>query len=361
MKQSTSFAQVATNLLNVLQGYTKGIRFVAVLTMLLSIGVGKAWADYTITFKTSGNNNDGSQAQTTIANLISSGGGYVSTISATKAYNGKNGYGVKLGSSSEVGNVSMNLTSNGNNIGQIKASKLIVNAAYYKTGPKLKVTVTYTDNTTVSQSLSLTASIAAYDVTLSSTKTLKSIKIESVAGSSEERVYCHSIQVVAAAAVSTYTVTYDLNGGAGTKPTQAAVAAGGTFTLAASSGFSKEGYSFAGWNDGTNTYNAGDTYTMPAKEVTLKALWTALPQYTVTWSVDGKPTTEEVYSGDKVTKAPIIDENNLPCDGADKFVGWTTDEYQGDSEPNPLYKTAAEIPAITGDITFYAVFADYAN
>jgi hypothetical protein len=162
---------VATNLLNVLQGYTKGIRFVAVLTMLLSIGVGKAWADYTITFKTSGNNNDGSQAQTTIANLISSGGGYVSTISATKAYNGKNGYGVKLGSSSEVGNVSMNLTSNGNNIGQIKASKLIVNAAYYKTGPKLKVTVTYTDNTTVSQSLSLTASIAAYDVTLSSTKT----------------------------------------------------------------------------------------------------------------------------------------------------------------------------------------------
>ena len=43
MKQSTSFAQVATNLLNVLQGYTKGIRFVVVLTMLLIVGIGQAW------------------------------------------------------------------------------------------------------------------------------------------------------------------------------------------------------------------------------------------------------------------------------------------------------------------------------
>ena len=47
MKQSTTFAQVATNLLNVLQGYTKGIRFVAVLTMLLIVGIGQAWGQYT--------------------------------------------------------------------------------------------------------------------------------------------------------------------------------------------------------------------------------------------------------------------------------------------------------------------------
>ena len=47
MKQSTSFAQVATNLLNVLQGYTKGIRLVVVLTMLLVVGIGQTWgADF---------------------------------------------------------------------------------------------------------------------------------------------------------------------------------------------------------------------------------------------------------------------------------------------------------------------------
>ena len=36
-------AQVANSIKNLLQGYTKGIRFVAVLTMLLIVGVGQAW------------------------------------------------------------------------------------------------------------------------------------------------------------------------------------------------------------------------------------------------------------------------------------------------------------------------------
>ena len=37
MKQSTSFAQVATNLLNVLQGYTKGIRLLLVMFLTLTV------------------------------------------------------------------------------------------------------------------------------------------------------------------------------------------------------------------------------------------------------------------------------------------------------------------------------------
>ena len=45
MKQSTTFACVANKFSKVLQGYTKGIRFVAVLTMLLTMGIGQAWAD----------------------------------------------------------------------------------------------------------------------------------------------------------------------------------------------------------------------------------------------------------------------------------------------------------------------------
>ena len=51
MKQSTTFAQVATNLLNVLQGYTKGIRLVVVFTMLLIVGIGQAWGAGTETFE----------------------------------------------------------------------------------------------------------------------------------------------------------------------------------------------------------------------------------------------------------------------------------------------------------------------
>lgn len=43
MKQSTSFAQVATNLLNVLQGYTKGIRFLLVIFLTLTVTT-NAWS-----------------------------------------------------------------------------------------------------------------------------------------------------------------------------------------------------------------------------------------------------------------------------------------------------------------------------
>ena len=49
MNQSTSFAQVATNLLNVLQGYTKSIRFVVVLSFLFTLSVGSVLgATYTL-------------------------------------------------------------------------------------------------------------------------------------------------------------------------------------------------------------------------------------------------------------------------------------------------------------------------
>ena len=56
MTQSTFSAQVANNLSKVLQGYTKGIRLIALLTMLCTVGVGQMWAESTDTydFKTDG-------------------------------------------------------------------------------------------------------------------------------------------------------------------------------------------------------------------------------------------------------------------------------------------------------------------
>ena len=90
---------------------------------------------------------------------------------------------------------------------------------------------------------------------------------------------------------------------------------------------------------------------------TINVTFDELPKFTVTWSVDGSTTTEQVYENGKASNAPTI--STLPC--GDKFVGWTTGEYQGISAPGTLYPTAADIPAITDDITFYAVFADYVN
>lgn len=125
----------------------------------------------------------------------------------------------------------------------------------------------------------------------------------------------------------------------------------------------KENHQFGGWFDNsgcTGTAVTAISTTATGNKV-YWAKWTELPKHTVTWSVDGNTTTEEVYSGKKPTGAPAIGPNNLPCEGADKFVGWTTREYKGDTAPGTLYPTADDIPAITKPTTFHAVFADYDN
>ena len=100
--------------------------------------------------------------------------------------------------------------------------------------------------------------------------------------------------------------------------------------------------------------------------VTKTATYTITVQakYTVTWMVNGSsysegtPTTQ-VCPGSHVTSLPTAPNPASYC--GDVFVGWTDEEYSGNSAPTPLYKTASEFPNATGNQTFYAVFADYAN
>jgi len=77
--------------------------------------------------------------------------------------------------------------------------------------------------------------------------------------------------------VTTYTVTYNANGGSGSVASQT-VNAGSSVTLPSGSGLSRSGYSFGGWNtntSGTGTnYSAGTSYT-PTASVTLYAKWTS--------------------------------------------------------------------------------------
>ena len=74
-----------------------------------------------------------------------------------------------------------------------------------------------------------------------------------------------------------FSVTYALDGGAGTLPTSDDRIQGEKFNLAASTGLTKKGYTFGGWNDGTTTYNAGAQYTMGGSAVTLTAVWNEIP------------------------------------------------------------------------------------
>ncbi len=70
------------------------------------------------------------------------------------------------------------------------------------------------------------------------------------------------------------TVTYAAGGATGVVPVQAAVATGGTFTVATAANLSRAGYTFDGWSDGTGKYQPGATYTVGTSAVTLTAQWT---------------------------------------------------------------------------------------
>ena len=51
MKQSTFSSMMVNSVKHILQGYTKGIRFIAILIVLLTMGLGQAWAGYNVHWK----------------------------------------------------------------------------------------------------------------------------------------------------------------------------------------------------------------------------------------------------------------------------------------------------------------------
>jgi uncharacterized repeat protein (TIGR02543 family) len=78
-----------------------------------------------------------------------------------------------------------------------------------------------------------------------------------------------------------YTVTYSQGLGSGTPTTEpASYSEGSELVIATDAGISRSGFTFAGWNDGTTTYQPGASYTVGTSNVTLTAQWTAIPAVT---------------------------------------------------------------------------------
>jgi len=75
---------------------------------------------------------------------------------------------------------------------------------------------------------------------------------------------------------TTYTVTYNVNGGSGAPTDNIRYTQGATVTVA-SPAPTRSGYTFNGWSYGGNIYQVGQTFVMPAADVTLTAQWTATP------------------------------------------------------------------------------------
>lgn len=122
--------------------------------------------------------------------------------------------------------------------------------------------------------------------------------------------------------------------------------------------FHTTGYTQTGWsktNGGSQYAAVGGSYTDNAAQ-TFYPVWTA-NKYTVTWSVNGSTyqTTSNV-SYNTTTSTPANPSVPGECTGS-TFMGWTaTQNYTSDSAPGDLFNGTS--PTITGNITFYAVFAD---
>ena len=164
------------------------------------------------------------------------------------------------------------------------------------------------------------------------------------------------------------------------------VTQGATVNIAATP---ESGYRFTGWtikkttggNDvtstllGANATTASTSFTMPDYDVTVEAVFVEIINYTITWKVNNANYTTYTGAGTLSTSAEggvkwstltLPDapaDNTLSACERTKFVGWSTSQLTGDghSAPSDLFKTTSDANAdshtITGNTTFYAVFA----
>ena len=136
------------------------------------------------------------------------------------------------------------------------------------------------------------------------------------------------------------TVTYDLNGGSSSLPTQADVVTAGTFTTAATP--ERAGYSFVGWSDGVANTGASTSYTMGAANITLTAQWSALP-HTITYDLEGG-------SGSTPTQADVVTAGTFTTATTPVRTYWTFNGWSDGATTTPastLYTVGTQNVTLT--------------
>lgn len=119
-----------------------------------------------------------------------------------------------------------------------------------------------------------------------------------------------------------------------------------------------EGYRFkeitatAGTVDNVNKQVTGIT-----AATTITVVFEPIPSYTVTWNVNGETTETSVQEGSK----PVFPATPESCDATSTtFIGWATAAWTGKTanlNDKTVYTSAADMPDVDADVTYYAVFA----
>jgi len=155
---------------------------------------------------------------------------------------------------------------------------------------------------------------------------------------------------------TTYTVSFNSNGGSGIVPPPQEALAGSSITLPDGSGLSRTGYTFGGWNTnaaGTETnYNAGSDYTVTGN-VTLYAKWnpvSSVTTYTVSFNANGGSGSVQSITVDSGSSITLPDGSGLSRTGY-TFGGWNTNT----AGTGTNYSADASY-TVTGNVTLYAMW-----
>ena len=152
------------------------------------------------------------------------------------------------------------------------------------------------------------------------------------------------------AGVTKYTVTFDMNEGAGTAPAAQTVEAGTEITLPTGSGFARGGFAFDGWNTAADetgdSYPGGSSFTVNGN-VTLYAKWST--SYTVEFNLNnGTGTTPPSQTVSPGANIELPDEDIGFSRSGFTFAGWNTN-------PNGLGTNHPAGPyTVNASITLYA-------
>jgi uncharacterized repeat protein (TIGR02543 family) len=149
-----------------------------------------------------------------------------------------------------------------------------------------------------------------------------------------------------------YNIRYNSSGASGSVPQNSVYIKGETVTMPANTtGLAKSNYALKGWkiNNLGPTYAAGESFSMPASDITMYADWVELPKYTVSYNLNGgtgtTPYSAVYYEGAEVQTAAAADYGVQRT--AWKFLGWST---------SPDGSVIASTFKLYKDVTLYAVW-----
>lgn len=357
MKQSTFSAQVANNLLTLLQGYSKTIRLLLVMFLTLTVSANVWGADVTVKWTAS----SGALGSNIGSGTIKTGTfswNYTRTLKSGVTYTGWTSSCIQLGKNGGVENITFTTSAIPGTIKSVS-----VECSSYNNAHKVSIKV-------------------GNDTYLSSTATAKwtTISTKTGSGTSSGQIVISFTDGSRALYIKSISVTYEE--AAATVPVTGVSLNKSTLTL--TEGSSETLTATILPNDATDktvtwTTNNSSVATVSSGKVTAIAKGSAIitvttndgkktatcnvtvnpkPKYTVTWDVNGdQSVTTQVTEGSK----PTFPATPSSCNATSTtFYGWATATWDGkidDINGKTIYTSANEMPEVNGAVTYYAVFA----